>query len=339
MLREPSLLCCAAWPVLRGGGVDDSASRLWNSWPNTMRRTTQTWPSLSAVKRMNITKKETIKKLSRCISVPSPLERRLSDQTTPALPKFSTTSPLSTVRKETTHKPSGCISALWPFARRSFGPDHPCPCVAQSLNNLAIVYRAKGDYITSRAVASARSGRWREDSRTRPPRRGLISQRPRQYDREDAHKLSRRASVLWPLESRLSDQTTPTWPYTSTIAHLSMKIKRTTSKPSGCISVTLAIREKALGPNHPAVARFSLLPHQCLPGERGLRPSRVVTAARAGHSREGPWTQDHPDVADSLHRLSALSVIQHDLMKAIQYTARANEIDERNIALNLCDWL
>ena len=71
----------------------------------------------------------------------------------------------------------------------------------------------------------------------------------------------------------------------------------------------LAIREKALGPNHPDVAE-SLNNLAVLYRDKGQQPQAEALHKRALAIREKAFGPDHPDVATSLNNLAVLYFFQ-----------------------------
>src|SRR4030095_6572230 len=96
----------------------------------------------------------------------------------------------------------------------------------------------------------------------------------------------------------------------------------------------LAIREKALGPEHPAVAG-PLNNLADLYNAKGDYAKAEPLLQRALAIREKALGPEHPHIAKSLNLLARLYEAKGDLTLAVKFQSRANEVSERNIALNL----
>ena len=151
--------------------------------------------------------------------------------------------------------PSRSTSARWRFEEKALGPDHPD--VATSLNNLAVLYRQPRPLRRRRAALQAGAGDPGEGARARPSRCRSLSL-------NNLAELYREPRLATPTPSR---STSGRW----------RSGRRRSARPSRCRDIAeqpgcalrnqgryadaeplykraLAIREKALGADHPDVA-------------------------------------------------------------------------------------
>ena len=136
---------------------------------------------------------------------------------------------------------------------KALGPEHPD---VAGLNNLASLYHAR-PLRRGRAALPARARHPREGARPRAPRRRRSAQQPRPSSTRPRPLRRGRAalpSARSPSARRRSAPSTPTSPPRSTTSPCSMRHRAGTPRPSRSIERALAIREKALGPEHPDVA-------------------------------------------------------------------------------------
>ena len=97
---------------------------------------------------------------------------------------------------------------------------------------------------------------------------------------------------------------------------------------------SLAILEKALGPEHPRVAS-PLGGLATLAAARDDRAKAESYYQRALAIQEKTLGPDHPDVAQSLESLAAVYRAQGDLGQSLQLLSRAADVRERQLELNL----
>ena len=225
---------------------------------------------------------------SRSTSARSPSARRRWAPTTPMSAPRSTTWPSCTSAQGRYAEAEPLYKRALAIREKALGPDHPD--VGTSLNNLAVLYRAQGRYAEAeplykralairekalgpdhpdvgtvaqqpgRAVPSPgplRRGRAALQARARHPREGAGARPPRRRHRR---------STTWP--SCIDDQ--------GRYAEAEPLYKR-----------ALAIREKALGPDHPDVGTVAQQPGRALSSPGPLRRGRAALQARARHPREG----------------------------------------------------
>jgi CHAT domain-containing protein len=96
----------------------------------------------------------------------------------------------------------------------------------------------------------------------------------------------------------------------------------------------LELREKALGPDHPDVANslHNLAIIYRLKGDYAKAEPLFQRTLDIWEKALGP---EHRNVAESLNLLARLYEAKGDLTLAVKFQSRANEVSERNIALNL----
>ena len=223
----------------------------------------------------------------------------------PDVARRSTTWLCSTKTRAAMPTPSRSTSARWRSERKALGPDHPD--VATSLNNLAVLYHNQGRYADAEPLY----------------KRSLAIQRKRLVP---IIPMSRPRSTTW-LGSTAPKAATP-MPNRSTSARWRSARKRSVPIiPMSRFSLNnlaalyddqgryadaeplykraLAIREKALGPDHPDVATsLNNLAELYRTRVATPRPSRCSKRALAICEKAlGP---DHPDVAPSLNNLAVL---------------------------------
>ena len=223
-------------------------------------------------------------------------QRRGLGSTTAITAAHSTTWPRVHSRKAST--PSrGALQARARDLGEGAGANHPD--VAMSLNNLASVTGRKASTPTPRRL-QARAGDPRKGARRRPPRRGPQPQQPgrRVQDKASTPTPSRSTSARWRSTRRRSAQTTPTWPRPSTTWPACTRTKASTPTPRALYKRALAIREKALGPDHPDVAStLNNLAERLR--DQGKYAEAEGLYKRALAIREKALGADHPDVAQT----------------------------------------
>ena len=156
---------------------------------------------------------------------------------------------ISTATKATTRRPSRCINARWPSGRRRSGRSTRC---RQSLNNLANLYSAKGDYAKAEPLYQRALAIWEKALGPDTPT-SLISQQPRHLysdkgDYAKAEPLYRRALAI--REKALGPEHPDVATSLNNLADL-YNDKGDYAKAEPLYQRALAIREKALGPEHP----------------------------------------------------------------------------------------
>ena len=122
--------------------------------------------------------------------------------------------------------------------------------------------------------------------------------------------------------------TIPTWPPASTTWPTRTNTRGGTPRPSRSSKRALAIREKALGPDHPDVAA-SLNNLATLYIDQGRYAEAEPLLKRALAIREKALGPDHPDVAQSLHNLAVLYQVQGRYAEAEPLYKRALAIKEK----------
>src|SRR6266508_1201029 len=175
---------------------------------------------------------------------------------------------------------------------KALGPDHPD--VAQSLHNLAIIHRLKGDYAK-------------------------------------AEPLFQRALDI--KEKALGPESPDVAASLNSLAII-YHAKGDYAKAEPLFQRALDIYEKALGPESPDVAdSLNILARiYCDKGDYAKAEPLFQRALAIYEKALGP---EHPDVAEFLNLLARLYEARGDLTLAVTFQSRANEVSERNIALNL----
>ncbi len=230
-----------------------------------------------------------------CTSAASPSARRRWGPSTPTWGSRSTTWPCCTRRRAATPRPSRSTGAASPSPRRRWGPDHPD--VGTSLNNLAGLYQAQGRYaeaepLLKRSLAIREKalgpehpdvgtslnnlarlyqdqGRYAEaepllQAQPRHPREGAGARAPRR-----GHARSTTWRLLYQAQGRY--------------AEAEPLLKR-----------SLAITEKALGPEHPGVGTVAQQPGRAVPGAGPLRRGRAACTGAASPSARRRWGPSTP---------------------------------------------
>ena len=179
-------------------------------------------------------------------------------------------------------------SAPSPSARRRSAPTTPTS--APALNNLAAALPSPGPLRRGRAALQARARHPREGARPRPPRRRHRAQQPgRAVPGAGPLRRGRAAlsSAPWRSARRRSAPTTPmSAPALNNLAVLYQTQGRY-AEAEPLYKRALAIREKALGPDHPDVGIGAQQPGRAVPSPGPLRRGRAAVQARARHRREG----------------------------------------------------
>ena len=96
-------------------------------------------------------------------------------------------------------------------------------------------------------------------------------------------------------------------------------------RPSRCYKRSLAIREKALGPDHPLVGT-SLNNLAGLYQSQGRYAEAEPLHKRCAVILEKALGPDHPDVAISLSNLGGLHFLQRDWVRAADFWRRSTSI-------------
>ncbi len=168
-------------------------------------------------------------------------------------PRRSTTWPRCTEPRAATPRPSRSTSAASRIREKALGPDHPD--VGTSLNNLAVLYESQGRYAEAEPLLQAQPRDPREGAGPRPPRcrhrrsttwprcTSARAATPRPSRCTSAPRASREGAGPRPPRRRhVAQQPGRLYQAQGRYAEAEPLYKR-----------SLAIREKALGPDHPAV--------------------------------------------------------------------------------------
>ncbi len=213
------------------------------------------------------------------------------------------------------------------IGEKALGPDHPD--TATSLNNLAVLLQDAGRSRRGAAALRARAGDLREGARPRPSRYRDEPQQPRrsasgQGDLAAARPFRARAGDpregARPRPSRYRDE--PQQPRQLLQAQGDLAAARPLFERA------LAIREKALGPDHPDTATSLNNLAELLQAQGDLAAARPLFE-RALAIREKALGPDHPDTATSLNNLAFLLQAQGDLAAARPLYQRALLICEK----------
>ncbi len=159
-----------------------------------------------------------------------------------------------------------------------------------TLNNLAQLYRAQGDYARAESALAARARDLREGARPGPPGRRHFAQQPRgavRWRRATTRGPSRSTGARSPSTRRRSAPTTRTSPRRSTTSRGSTRRRATTRGPSRSTGARSPSIEKALGPDHPDVASSLNNLAELYQATGRLRAGRAALPARARDLREG----------------------------------------------------
>ncbi len=205
-----------------------------------------------------------------------------------------------------------------------------------ALNNLANLYRLKGDYAKAKPLFQRALGiREKTLGREHPDVARSLNNLAVLYrttgDYAEAEPLFQRALAIqekgWARRTQSLQAFSPASP-TSTAS------KATTTKRSRSISRALAIGEKGLGAEHPDVATtlYSLANVYSVKGDSAAAEPLYQ---RALAIQEKTLGSEHPSVAQSLAARAKLLEAKGDISQAITFQSRASVISERNIALNV----
>ena len=284
--------CCTAPGPLRRGRAALQAQR-WRSARRRSAPTTPTSPPASTTWRRCTEARAATPRPSRSTSARWRSARRRSGPTTPTSPRPQQPGACCTDDQGRYAEAEPLYKRALAIREKALGPDHPD--VADSLNNLAGLYRDPGPVRRGRAALPARAGDPREGARARPPRR-----RPRSLN--NLAVLYRRPGPLRrgraALQARAGDPREGARPRPPRRRHQPQQPGRCCTATQGRYAEAeplykraLAIREKALGPDHPDVAT-SLNNLAVLYRDPGpLRRGRAALQARPGDPREGARTR------------------------------------------------
>ena len=224
---------------------------------------------------------------SRSTSAASPSARRRWGPTTPTSARRSTTWPGCTRRRAATPRPSRSTSAASPSARRRWGPSTPTSPRRSTTWPSCTRPRAatpRPSRSTSAASPSARR-RWGPTTPTWPRRSTTWPRCTR--PRAATPRPSRSTSAASPSPRRRWGPSTPTSaPSLNNLAAL-YRAQGRYAEAEPLYQRSLAIREKALGPDHPDVGAVAQQPGRAVPGPGPLRRGRAALQAQPRHPREG----------------------------------------------------
>ena len=219
------------------------------------------------------------------------------------------------------------------IVERDKGRTHPD--VVPPLNNLAILYVETGDYSRGEELL-LRGLKIREDALG--AEHPLVAQSLHNlgtlyYEENDYAKAEPYIRRALEIKEKKLPATHPDIAYSlNVLASLYYKQKKF-AKAESLVQRSLTIREGALGDKHPLVAA-DLNNLAAIYKAQGTYEKAESLYQRAVAIYER-FSSEHPDVAVVLGNLADLYRIEGHIKEAIQIQARANDINERNINLNL----
>ena len=211
----------------------------------------------------------------------------------------STTWPSCTRRKASTPTPRGCYKRALAIREKALGASHPD--VAQTLNNLAVVYQEQGKYadaegLYKRALAIYEKALGEDHPDVAQTLNNLADVYQEQGKYADAEGLHQRALAI--KEKALGADHPGVAVTLNNLANVYQEQGKY-ADAEGLYKRALAIKEKALGADHPEVAASlnNLAGVYCKP--RQVRRGRGALQARAGDLGEGarrrpPRCGEHP---------------------------------------------
>src|SRR6266508_1964087 len=210
----------------------------------------------------------------------------------------------------------------------ALGPESPD--VAQSLNNLAIIYRDKGDYakaepLFQRALAIYEKAVGPESPDVATSLNSLANLYRLKGDYAKAEPLVQRALAI--LEKAFGPESLDVAASLNILANL-YRGKGDYAKAEPLCQRALAIWEKAVGPEHPDVAASLIILANLyrLKGDYAKAEPLHQRALAIYEKAVGP---EHPDVAESLNSLAIIYRDKGDYAKAEPLYQRALDIYEK----------
>ena len=237
--------------------------------------------------------------------------RRRSAPSIPTRRRASTTSPSCCRTRATYAAARPLFERALAIHEKALGPEHPD--TATSLNNLAACSRLRA---TVRRRGRSSSARWRSARRRSAPsiptrRRASTTSPACSTTRATMRRRGRSTSARWRSARRCSAPSIPTRRRASTTSPPAAGPGRlAAARP--LFERALAIREKALGPEHPDTAT-SLNNLAMLLQAQGDYAAARPLFERALAIREKALGPEHPDTATSLNNLAILLQAQGDL--------------------------
>jgi CHAT domain-containing protein/Tfp pilus assembly protein PilF len=220
------------------------------------------------------------------------------------------------------------------ISKEGLGPENPL--VALSFNNLAALCLNRGDYgeaesLLQKALAIREKVMGPEHTDVAVTLHNLANLYREQGEYEKAEPLLRRALAIW--EKALEPEHPDVAFALNNLANIYCD-QGNYAKAEPFFGRALAIREKVLRPEHPDVA-VSLNKLADLYRGRGEYAKAEPLYMRALAIREKVLGPRHHFVAQTLNNLAALYAAKSDPAPAVEFQARANDIGEHNLALNL----
>ena len=201
---------------------------------------------------------------------------------------------------------------------KALGPDHPD--VADSLDNLAVLYYVRGDYARAEPLYQRSLAISGEGARPRPPRRRQHPQQPgarstaaRAITRAPSLLLQRALGIR---EKALGPDHPDVAQSLNNLAFLYYDSGETRRAPSPCSSVPLAIRRRRSAPTTPTSPPPSAT-WRSSTETRGLCARRAPVPARAGHPGEGARPRPpRRRLSPSIKLATLLSQVEGDYARA-----------------------
>jgi CHAT domain-containing protein/tetratricopeptide (TPR) repeat protein len=217
---------------------------------------------------------------------------------------------------------------------KTLGRKHPF--VANLLNDLALVYRNRGDYATAESLYRRTLDIAEE---TLGPEHPLVAYAlhdlavlyKNRGDYAEAERLYQQALTI--KEKALG----PEHPYFADSLNslaLLYEVKGEYEKAEMLYQRALAIYEKALGSEHPRIASSLNDLANLYRGRREYAKAEPLYQ-RVLVIRQKALGPEHPKVGESLGDLARLYIAKGEIAQTITFQARANDVGERNIGLNL----
>jgi CHAT domain-containing protein/Tfp pilus assembly protein PilF len=219
---------------------------------------------------------------------------------------------------------------------KALGPDHPE--VATTLNNLAVLYRQKGDYAAAEplllrdlAITEKRLG---PDHRFLAPTLNNLAEIARLQGNDDKAEASYRRALAISTAALGGDHADVGWAL-ALLGRLEAEGRPgREAEAADLLGRSVAILEKALGPEHPRLA-MPIGALARLASARGELDEAERLQRRALGINEAALGRNHPEVAGCLEALADLARSRGDARNAVVFLTGAQEIREAHLAHNL----
>ena len=258
---------------------------------STRRRTgptTPTWPTRSTTWPCSTRRRAATPRPSRSTSAPGHPREGARAPTTPMSATTLNNLGRALRPRAATPRPSRSTSA--PRHPREGAGARPPRSSAAALNNLAVLYRAQGRYAEAEPLYKRALAIREKALGPDHPDVGHLAQQPGRalsQARAATPRPSRSTSARSPSARR---RWAPTTPMSATALNNLAVLYRDQGRYAEAEPLykrALAIREKALGPDHPDVGTVAQQPGRALQAPGPLRRGRAALQARARHPREG----------------------------------------------------